>query len=195
MRSHRTLSRTPRFGAAALAVGITAALLSALDAPQNRRLDGWRGAVMVWLPAPAPPAALPAPGRLEKRQALPPKRRQDSSGSAHSAAGQLFESPATVFRHAPEPGGSPAPIVEGPRSAPPLNLELSGAAARAATSPLRSLAEKAGTYMGDVPLSEQARLAQAVNRARKPDCLAANERGSLLSLFKIGYDAVTDKCK
>lgn len=194
MSSRWTLSHTPRFGAAALAVSITAALLFALDA-RNPRLDGSGGAVMVWLPAPAPPPALPASRHPERRQGLPAKRRQDSIGAVHSAAGQLSESPPTVSRHTPAPIGWPAPIVEAPRSAPSLDLELSGAAAGAARSPLRSLAEKAGTYMGDEPLSEQARLAQAVNRARKPDCLAANERGSLLSIFKIGYDAVTDRCK
>ena len=60
---------------------------------------------------------------------------------------------------------------------------------------MRSLADKAGTYMGDERLSEQARLAQAVGRAAKSECLASNEHGSLLSIFKIAYDAVTDKCK
>lgn len=49
--------------------------------------------------------------------------------------------------------------------------------------------------MGDEPVSDQGRLAQSVTRAAKADCLSSNEHGSLLSIFKIAYDAVTDKCK
>lgn len=49
--------------------------------------------------------------------------------------------------------------------------------------------------MGDERLSEQARLARSVSGAGKDECLASNEHGSLLSIFKIAYDAMTDKCK
>lgn len=76
-----------------------------------------------------------------------------------------------------------------------MNLELPAAVARGARSSLRSMADKAGTYVGDERLSEQARFSQSVTGASKLDCLASNEHGSLLSIFKIAYDAVTDKCK
>lgn len=57
------------------------------------------------------------------------------------------------------------------------------------------MADKAGTYMGDERMSEQTRFAQSVTGGSKLDCWASNEHGSLLSIFKIAYDAVTDKCK
>lgn len=187
------MSRGPRFGVAALAVGITAALLSALEVTHVDRIgQGPVGKVMVWLPPLSPAAS--AATEQEKDQAARPTRRLASTGLRRSAPEQIAVPPAGVLP-APEAGESLAPVPEAPGRAATLNLQLRDVDARAGGSSLRSVAEKAGTYMGDERLSEQGRLARSVSRAGKADCLASNERGSLLSIVRIAYDAVTDKCK
>lgn len=60
---------------------------------------------------------------------------------------------------------------------------------------VRSMADRSGTYMGDERPSGQDRLAESFARGRKPDCLDSNERGSLLYIFVIAYDAVRRKCR
>ncbi|NKE66688.1 hypothetical protein RAMLITH_12715 [Ramlibacter sp. RBP-2] len=193
MSSHTnwSLSRRPQIGVAALAVAMTAALLSALQGTHVRRIDGPPGKVMVWLPALSPKAS--APIYREKRRAgqpIPPAK----AGLRHSAPARTTE-PFPAVPPAPHPGDPPVPVPEAPRGPATLNLQLRDVDARSGRSSLRQQADRAGTYMGDARLSEQGRLAQSVTRAAKAGCLASNEHGSLLSIFRIAYDAVTDRCK
>ena len=83
-----------------------------------------------------------------------------------------------------------------PASAP-LNLEPSvlRSAAQASKGELRKLAESSGAYAGDEPKSQSEALAGAVASTARPDCLAPNENGSLLSVFVIAYEAANGKCK
>ena len=77
----------------------------------------------------------------------------------------------------------------------PLQLHIPAGAAKAARSGIRSMADSAGTYMGDEKASSQERLAEEVAKAGKTDCLAPNPNGSLLSSVVIAYEAGTGKCK
>ncbi|MDE2147189.1 MAG: hypothetical protein KGJ24_10930, partial [Burkholderiales bacterium] len=67
------------------------------------------------------------------------------------------------------------------------------AAARAAASPARQMAERSGAYFGDLPASQAARLGQAVAETAKPDCVPPG--GSLLSVFIIAYQVARDRCR
>jgi hypothetical protein len=95
---------------------------------------------------------------------------------------------------AAEPEPSPPPVAEAPPGTP-LVLDLRDAAARAEKGGFGSMADKARTSLGDEHQPQEGRVARSFGRARKADCLASNEHGSLLSIFKIAYDALTDRCK
>ena len=83
-----------------------------------------------------------------------------------------------------------------PASAPiKLDLATIRAASRAAKSDVRNLAESSGAYFGDQPLSKSEKLANAVTRTAKKDCLGPNPGGSLLSAIDIAFNAARDKCK
>ena len=90
---------------------------------------------------------------------------------------------------------APAPP-ELPASAPiKLDLATIRAANRASRSDVRNLAENSGTYFGDKPSSKSEKLADAITRTAKEDCIGPNPGGSLLSVFDIAYKAARDKCK
>ena len=57
------------------------------------------------------------------------------------------------------------------------------------------MAENSGAYVGDGAASKSEVLAGAVARTARPDCLAPNENGSLLSAFVIAYRAANGECK
>ena len=83
-----------------------------------------------------------------------------------------------------------------PASAPiKLDLATIRAANRASKSDVRNLAENSGTYFGDEPSSKSEKLANAITRTAKEDCIGPNPGGSLLSVFDIAYKAARDKCK
>ena len=83
-----------------------------------------------------------------------------------------------------------------PASAPiKLDLETIRAANRAAKSDVRNRAENSGTYFGDEPSSKSEKLADAITRTGKEDCIGPNPGGSLLSVFDIAFKAARDKCK
>jgi hypothetical protein len=83
-----------------------------------------------------------------------------------------------------------------PASAPlKLDLKTIRAANRASKSDAQNLAESSGTYFGDEPSSKSEKLADAITRTAKEDCLAKNPGGSLLSVFVIAYMAAREKCK
>lgn len=63
----------------------------------------------------------------------------------------------------------------------------------ASKSDIQKLAEKSGTSLEDPKASKHDRFQQAANRAAKPDCL--RQGGSILSLFVVAYQVVTDHCK
>jgi hypothetical protein len=112
--------------------------------------------------------------------------RQSTHDDAPDAAKLAFDAAA-------EPEPSPPPVAEPPRGTS-LVLDLHGAAARAEKGGF-GMADKARTSLGDEHQPEEGRVARSFGRARKADCLASNEHGSLLSIFKIAYDALTDRCK
>ena len=84
-----------------------------------------------------------------------------------------------------------------PPASAPIKLDLAAirAANRASKSDVRKMAEVSATYIGDDPVSQSEKLAGAITRTAKEDCLDPNVRGSLLSIFAISYMAVTGKCK
>lgn len=94
-----------------------------------------------------------------------------------------------------------APLVAAPHpaaSAPPPPLRLGDAvmrqAARDSIAETRRLAAEAG-LPAERDRSSGERLAGAVEQAVKPDCLASNAGGSLLSIPIIALQALRQKCK
>ena len=88
-----------------------------------------------------------------------------------------------------------APQSDSPASAPlRLDLETIRAANRASKSDAQNLAENSGTYFGDDPKSKSEKIAESVSRTGKPDCLAPNPAGSLLSVIDIAIRAAIKKC-
>jgi hypothetical protein len=135
-----------------------------------------------------PPSAVvaPAPATLPRQRPWP--------RAAPAVPAQAIEAQAKQERSpVQEPS---APVAAIPASAP-LNLEPSvlRSAAHASKGELRKLAESSGAYAGDEPTSKSQALAQAVASSTRPDCLAPNENGSLLSAFVIAYQAANGKCK
>lgn len=150
------------------------------------------------LQAPTTPKELTKPPSEEK------SRRLVGSPTATKAAASTYQSTA------PAPDTSTSETVhsisaakaeaperpELPASAPlQLDLKTIRAANRASKSDARKLAENSGTYFGDEPSSKSEKLADAITRTAKEDCLAQNPAGSLLSVFVIAYMAARDKCK
>jgi hypothetical protein len=83
-----------------------------------------------------------------------------------------------------------------PASAPiRIDLATIRAANRASKSDARNLAENSGAYFGDEPSSKSEKLADAVTKTAKEDCIGPNPGGSILSVFVIAYMAARDKCK
>lgn len=162
-----------------------------------------------------PPAAPPprAPVALPVTLVLPPRPPAPAASPAPAPA----RDPAPVRRPPPVPerAAQPAPItlpaspatapavarVEPPAdaaSAPPplrLGVEVMRQAARDSLSQTRQLAAQAGQGLDDAPVSGAERLADGVRQSGKPDCLAANAGGSLLSLPIIALQALRQKCK
>ena len=83
-----------------------------------------------------------------------------------------------------------------PASAPiKFDLATIRAANRASKSDAQNLAERSGTYFGDEPSSKTEKLADAITKTGKEDCIGPNPGGSILSVFVIAYMAAKDKCK
>jgi hypothetical protein len=94
---------------------------------------------------------------------------------------------------APESGSVIPPDVQ---SSGPMRLDASVVerAARASKSEIRRMADASGAYIGDKPIAQSERLASSMARSAKPDCLAPNSGGSVLSIFVIAYMAAAEKC-
>jgi type IV secretory pathway VirB10-like protein len=189
-RKNWRFSRKPRLGAAVFAAGITAALLwTFTESPKLSSENQQR--VTVWLPPPN-----------LRIQAVPPAQREVARLPEVPMAPRKLN-PGRPTRTPPLKAAAPEPTVPAEtvaapstayvQSPPALNLTLPPSAL--GRNSVRSMAARSGAYVGDEHPSDQAKLAQSISRSGKPDCLAPNEHGSLLSIFKIAYDAATHKCK
>jgi hypothetical protein len=198
--------RRQRKAAAAGALAVTLAALWALWPPPARRLaTAPEGTAPTWLrllpPSERPrEASLPALPRAGNRTATPPPRApawptpdvQVQRAAAEPQPITLAEpSPSTP----PSTPAAPAPAVAA--SAPrPLRLgdEVLRRAARDSLAETRRLAADAG-LPAERGVSGSERLADGVEQAVKPDCLAPNAGGSLLSIPIIALQALRQKCK
>jgi hypothetical protein len=137
------------------------------------------------------PAVAPAKPRVaasENRRAVVPQATPSPAASDYSAPAAIQESP--------QPQATTAEAPNLPASAP---IRLDAATIRAANQASKSEVDKmaavSGTYIGDDPVSESEKLAGAIKRIAKEDCLAPNPGGSILSVFVIAYQAAKSKCK
>ena len=114
---------------------------------------------------------------------------QSKASTLETSMSELGQSISAAKAEAPERPELPASA--------PLKLDLATvrAANRAAKSDVRNLAENSGTYFGDEPSSKSEKLADAITRTGKEDCIGPNPGGSLLSVLDIAYKAAKDKCK
>jgi hypothetical protein len=131
-----------------------------------------------------------------KRLVSSPKATNHTLSTYHSIAStpdtstsEIVQSSSAGQTRAPERPDLPA-------SAPiQLDWKTIRAANRASKSHARNLAESSGTYFGDEPSSKSEKLADAITRTGKEDCIGPNPGGSLLSVFDIAFKAARDKCK
>jgi hypothetical protein len=154
---------------------------------------------------PSPPARSVEVQRRTLRQLSPPTFRASTSSPdvQHQAAPLPASKPTGLIP--PLDVTTPGQLAEQAlpaahaASSPSAPLDVSPsalrAAARAARSDVRLLAEAAGVQLSDQPLSAEESLARAVSHAGKSDCLGPNSSGSLLSVFILPYLAVSGKCK
>lgn len=183
-----------RRGLAALAaVAVTVAGLLSLATPQV-----WRMApalpprpVFLTLP-PAPAAAATRSESAMPRPAVPARRARPVAPVAWppAPAAEVPQAAATLPA-APHAFAPPAAAASAP---PPLRLgpEVIRQAARDSVSETRRLALAAGQALDE---ADGPRLADDVAAAGKPDCLAANPGGSLLSIPMIAWQALRHKCR
>lgn len=189
-----------RWGAAALgAVSVTLGGLLVLATPTV-----WRPALpqptrplfVTVLPEPTtPPEAAPPrpvrPARPVRPITVPRATAATPTAPAVEAPRAAAAISSTAPSATPGPAGPPAPAASAPA---PLRLgpEVLRQAARDSVSETRRLAAAAGQPLGD---ADGPRLADDVAAAGKPDCLAANPGGSLLSIPIIAWQALRQKCR
>lgn len=182
-----------RRGLAALAaVVVTVGGLLSLGTPSV-----WRAALppplrpmyLTLPPAPAVTATRSAPAA--PRVAAPARRVRPVAPAAVPAApaveGPQMAATVPVSPHAiapPAAASAPAPLRLGPG--------VLRQAARDSVSETRRLAAAAGQPLDE---ADGPRLADDVAAAGKPDCLAANPGGSLLSIPMIAWQALRQKCR
>jgi hypothetical protein len=177
----------PRAADAALSVALTAALFGVLNEARPHHVETRTPTVTVWLPPVDPAEHLPA------ITFKAPDRGSKSLGKSIAVPNRSIQAPLSSNRVTPPE--SPQSSTRAQSASAPLQLELPKSFAREAKSVIRSMAERSHTYIGDTLASEQERWSRSVERAGKPDCLAPNEHGSLLSVFILAYDAAREKCR
>jgi len=184
--------------AALLAAGITAALLLALNAalprPQATAAVVERAVTVLLLRDPGP---MPAPQREAPVAPVAPAtdrpKRATTAAKALSLPSGADALPPALAATAPVAVAAPPPAASAPLR---LDEAVLRAAARYSISQARQLAEASGQQLGaGEPLSAQDRLARAAASSAKPDCVASNAGGSLLTIPFIAYDALTGHCK
>lgn len=176
----------PKVAAAALSIALTAALFVVFNEAPRHHVGTRTRAVTVWVP-PAHPAL-----RDDARTLKSPRRGSKSpatsiAGPQRSIQEPLSDNVATLTE-------SPATASHVQNASASLRLQLLNSGGQETKSSIRSMAERPRTYIGDTPASEQDRWSKSVERAAKPDCLAPNEHGSLLSAFMLAYDAFRGRC-
>jgi hypothetical protein len=137
------------------------------------------------------PAFVPAKPRIaasENRRAQGPKAMPQPADSDSSGPAAIHETQQVQ-----------AAVIETPELPASAPIRLDAATIRAANhaskSEVRKMAAVSGTYVGDDPVSESDKLAGAITRIAKEDCLAPNPGGSILSVLVIVYQAARSKCK
>lgn len=192
-----------RKGAVAGALVVTLAALWALWAPPPRHaITPLQTQAPTWLRL-LPPPAMPA-GPAVDPPALPrtdPPARRAPPKAPELPVPEVLSSQAatpqpitlTAPTPTPTPTTPPAPAASSPA---PLRLgdEVLRRAARDSIAETRRLAAEAG-LPAERGVSGGERLADGVEQAAKPDCLASNPGGSLLSIPIIALQALRQKCK
>jgi type IV secretory pathway VirB10-like protein len=150
------------------------------------------------LPTPSAPDVLAKPPTEEKATRLvgSPKSTKATASPDQSMASAPETSPSDTVQAISAAKAEATERPELPASAPvEFDSATVRAAVRAARSDARKLAESSGTYFGDEPSSRSAKLADAIARTAKEDCIGPNPGGSLLSVFDIAFKAAIGKCK
>lgn len=201
--------------AALLSLALTALLLAALDLP---RMPALRAAGsppgpqwIVWPTRAEPPAAprlTDEPARTPRPAARPrpPQPRDLRTIEAIGPAVTLLPvpmpappaaAPASIGELPDRLVALPVPAASTPPSASPLRMDEATlrAAHQASKSAVQRMAETGGHSLHPDPVSSQQRLAAAVVSSGKPDCLAADAGGSLLSIPRLAYWALAGKCR
>ena len=131
-----------------------------------------------------------------KRLVGSPKAPKATVSTYQSIASTPDTSKSEILQPSPAAEAKASERPKLPASAPiKLDLKTIRTANRAAKSDVRNLAENSGTYFGDEPSSKSEKLADAITRTGKVDCIGPNPGGSLLSVFDIAFKAARDKCK
>jgi len=135
-----------------------------------------------------PTLSAPSKTNLSKPATASLKRQQ--------IAPESLVAPRVVAEHAIA-APQPALLPQVSPSGSPLKLDTATihSAVSNSKSFVAQMALQSGQALPSHRVSASERLSAEVEAAGKSDCLAANERGSLLSLPLIAYAAITDKCK
>lgn len=142
--------------------------------------------------APSPTfAAAQPPVRMRPARPLP---QPTTPATATPTPRPAAHDPQPITVTSPQVLAAPAPSASAPP--PPLRLgdDVMRQAARDSITETRRLAAEAG-LPEERDRSSGERLAGAVEQAVKPDCLASNAGGSLLSIPLIALQALRQKCK
>jgi hypothetical protein len=168
---------------------------------------------VLWLPSglyrPAPKAAaavevrLPiARARVEPQPAADVPRADVPRRAPASRRPAPAEAPRAPAEPAPPAGAhAPAVAVDAPPPARPasaplqLGADVIRAAARASRSETQRLAESAGVDLGGAPASPSAALSDAMAGSARPDCIAPDPQGNLLSAITLVFGAASGQCK
>ena len=199
MQFRRTFNQ--RTIALSLATTLTFAPLLALhfgNLPSTTENAAERISYLSLLQTPSTPHALTKLPSEEKAKRLvgSPKATKATVPTYQSIASTPDTSTSEIVQSSSAAKAKTPERPELPASAPiKLDLETFRAANRAAKSDVRNLAENSGTYFGDEPSSKSEKLADAITRTGKVDCIGPNPGGSLLSVFDIAFKAARDKCK
>ncbi|HEY4079931.1 MAG TPA: hypothetical protein VGM81_04475 [Burkholderiaceae bacterium] len=133
------------------------------------------------------------------RPAVAPPRDMLVSRHEPRPARPMASKPRVVDEAMPSPASVSSVAIAVPpslaSSAPaPLDLRIRPGTLAATRSEVMKMADISGTYTGDAPVGQAARLANEMSKEHKPDCLGPNAGGSLLSVLVIAYMAAKDKC-
>ncbi len=182
--------RSPALRCVAASVSIAVTLGSLLMLRSQRSLEAATPpSISMLLIAPAEAPVLKAAAKVERSKTTSHGLRARTPVQAST----LSIAPANTTSHTvdAEPLEMAAPP-KGPSSAP---LRLHAAPLATNEGAIRTMARRSGVAFDSPRPSGDERLSNAVAKTAIPDCLAPNAGGTLLSIPKIAYTAITGRCR